>query len=388
MRLWRRSAGTGTVPVWPPPNASTMLVPWRGAGDPLALPTLMRCVKLIADVACQMRVTVEVGGTPVEPPAWLRRPESFGTFLLRQRDLVEHAVASIALRGFAAWTATAAGSSWMLTPLDTNRVSAWLDTDGRPRYYVDGSPTPTAYGAAGRSGLLIAGFLTVPGHPLPVGPLQTARRAIDGIVDTDAYASRVFRSGMTSGQVLQTEQDLDLAKARAWQADWMAAHADPANPKIPVLGSGLSLVNSLVNPRDAQWIEARQFGGQEIARMFGVPASMLGLPSGDSLTYATARDHDAGFLKWTMSGYIGAIEDAWSSLLPPGRNSADDQRVRFDADPLLAPVTLDRYAAHAQALAAGWMTVDEVRATERLGPMTAPPSAGAKTIPQTQEAPA
>ena len=394
VRLWRRSADTtGTdAPVWPPPPASAMVIPARPrAADPLALPTVLRCVKLLTDVACQMRVTVTAGGQILEPPLWLRRPESFGTRLLRQRDIVELAVSSIATRGYAAWKATAAGASWILDPVDPARVSGMIDLDGTTRYMLDGVPVPLAYGPARRDGLLLAGFLVLPGRALPIGPLQAARETIGGYADTDAYAARVFRAGNTSGQVLATDQDLPPEKARAWQADWMAAHADPYTSKIPVLGNGLHLDQTMLNPKDAQWIEAREFGATEVARLMGVPANLLGLPAGGSLTYATARDNDSAFMRYTISGYTGSIEDAWSSLLPPGRNTSEDQRVRFDADPLLAPVTLDRYAAHASALGAGWMTVDEVRALEHLPALPTPPSVqGGQGDPEpvAQEAPA
>ena len=60
------------------------------------------------------------------------------------------------------------------------------------------------------------------------------------------------------------------------------------------------------------------------------------------------------------------VEQGLTELLPR------PQYVQATRDALLRMTTIDRYAAHASAIGAGWKTVDEVRAIEDLPPLAAP----------------
>jgi phage portal protein BeeE len=59
------------------------------------------------------------------------------------------------------------------------------------------------------------------------------------------------------------------------------------------------------------------------------------------------------------------VEQALSTLLPRGQNA------RFIVDDLLRADTLERYQAYQVGLAAGFLTVDEIRKMEDLTDMEA-----------------
>lgn len=80
------------------------------------------------------------------------------------------------------------------------------------------------------------------------------------------------------------------------------------------------------------------------------------------MTYTNVADADLTFARWTLTQYLREIEEAFSALLPRG------QQARFNLDAILRPSTKARYEAHQLALAAGFLTVDEVRAIEGLPP--------------------
>jgi HK97 family phage portal protein len=261
--------------------------------------------------------------------------------------------------------------------LAAHRVTAAFDTRYHRTWSIDGEPVDLVFpsGVPGLSlpGLLIAPHMMLDDVPMPVGPVQAARRFLSGALDTDAYAADIIASGRgDQGAYLYTTSDITEATAGRWSDRWMTRRSDPASG-IPVLGAGLELRSSLLNPADAQWLEGREFNAQEVARLFNVPPRYLGLPSGDASTYATARDNDVALFRYCIAGFTDPIADAWSSLLPPGRNTEEDVRVVFDPSGWLAPTDMERNEADAIAISSGIKTPDEVRAERAMPPLPAKP---------------
>lgn len=356
--------------------ARTVLIPPRGHTyrDPMGLPAAYSCVRLLAHTAALMNVqTVTGDGQTEPPPRWLERAPALGDGL-RLRDLVMASVTHMATNGAAVYYATPTALGWTLDLIEPSRVQVAYSTDRRRRvWHLDGDPTPTvlATPTARAGGLLVAGYLWTAERAAPLGPLQAAAQAVAGYLDADAFAGALFANGRATavGAYLTSDLDLTPETADAWRAAWREQHADPTHDPLPILGNGLRLESIGLDPAAMQFLESRQYAGQEVARLFGVPPRYLGLPSGDASTYATARDNDAALLRYAVSPYTDAIAAAWSELLPDGRNASEAERLQFSADRLLAPTTTDRYAAHQTAIAAGFKTVAEVRAEEGLPPL-------------------
>jgi HK97 family phage portal protein len=201
-----------------------------------------------------------------------------------------------------------------------------------------------------------------------MGPLQAARYLMDGYLDTETFARNVFRMGRAAGARLETDADIPEPTAVRWRDAWVASQGDPETAAPPVLGAGLRYVTDTIDPEAAAWIEARRFNATEVARLFRVPGRRIGLPSGDSRTYATARDDDADFMRTCVGAYTDPITEAWSALLPSGRNAAEDVRVVLDWSALLAPTPAEQVAYLAAATTAGIMTTDEARSALGLDP--------------------
>ena len=70
-----------------------------------------------------------------------------------------------------------------------------------------------------------------------------------------------------------------------------------------------------------------------------------------------------GFLKYTLSNWIGIFEETWSAMLPP------PQVARFNVNGLLRTDTAGRFAVYTQARNSGLMLIDEIRALEDMPPL-------------------
>jgi HK97 family phage portal protein len=201
-------------------------------------------------------------------------------------------------------------------------------------------------------------LLRVPGSVYGLGPIQAARQELEGQLGLRDYQANWFvNSGVPTG-VLSSDQVLNQELAEQYRDRWLELQKDRT---VAVLGSGVTYSPTLISPKDALFIEVSNFSVNQVARMFGIPGLYLTSASeGTSLTYSTTESIDAAYLKYTLSQYLVEIESALSDLIPRG------QTVRFKADALLRTDTAARYAAYAIGIDKGFMSTDEVRASEGL----------------------
>ncbi len=139
---------------------------------------------------------------------------------------------------------------------------------------------------------------------------------------------------------------------------------DRGSGEIIVLGGGVEDVKPLtLSMVDAEFVAQRVHSAQEVARIFRVPPSQLGLPSGDSMTYSTVAEEARAFVRWSLSPWLRVIEEAISGH--PDL-SPSTQYAAFNLDAVLAAAPGERATFYESAIRAGWMTVDEVRRVEDL----------------------
>lgn len=135
---------------------------------------------------------------------------------------------------------------------------------------------------------------------------------------------------------------------------------------VALLGGGISDVTPLtLDSASAEFLRGREVAAGEIARSFGVPAGLLDLPSGNSMSYDNAESRSSDLLRFTLEALLVVIERAIS-----GHPMARGVIARFDRRALLRPSTKERAEVYALALdpEKGWMQRAEVRAAEDLEP--------------------
>ncbi|WP_114856465.1 phage portal protein [Brachybacterium sp. YJGR34] len=371
----RRQSVNVASGIIPPPRDSSAPVLTREAAH---LPAVHRALQIIGTSVGQLGLTVERGSGAdrvilegADVPAYIRRPN----LDMSRAEFLEQIALSMATSGN--------GYIWReggdlptetneLHPLSPHTVTPWRDEKGRLFFAYDGKDYPA--GRAGKVGRIVqTRYLTLPGSTRGIGPIAAAQTTMRSARDMREYSSNWWETGHPSG-ILSTDDKLTGDDARTYRRVWN--HLDPAtgepiaqdeNPsRIRVLGKGLHYEPLMISPKDALWIEAQQFDTLEIARIFGVPSSlMMTAIDGNSMTYSNVEQEWLGFVRFGLMAYLRKIEDALTALTPRG------QRVRFNLDALLRSDTTTRYRAHESALRAGWLTPDEVRGIENMPPLTA-----------------
>jgi HK97 family phage portal protein len=137
--------------------------------------------------------------------------------------------------------------------------------------------------------------------------------------------------------------------------------------KSIVLEDGGDLSRIGMSNEDSQFLESRQFGVEEIARIFRVPPLMIGHPT-NTMTYASAEQLFLSFATFTIRPWCVRIEQSINRNLIAKRDQGK-YFAEFNLAGLLRGDLSTRYQAYSVARQWGWMSVDEIRALENMNPL-------------------
>jgi len=353
------SDGTGGPFGNPPPGASPTNVY-------SALPAVRRCTSVICDTIAGLPWQIVRGDYERLPtPDWISDPQALR---IDGRVIDADTLTSVRLSAVEFW------ANWIGAAL-------WLG-DGYvyvPVRDAAGAPKPPLWQLHPEKVTIDQGACWVGDIPLPAGSVIHLRGGLPyydghgrGVITehcaalglasvVSSYAAGVFSSGVPAGYLKSTAPSLTQEKADELKARWMTQHGG-ARRSIAVLNATTEFTPIAISPVDAQLSSAREWSLRDIALAFGVPAYMLGVP-GDSSTYANVESRMIELRTFTLLPWERRIESTLDAQLPRGTG------LRIRSDGLLRADTATRYSAYKNAIDAGFMTVDEVRALEDLPPL-------------------
>jgi HK97 family phage portal protein len=140
----------------------------------------------------------------------------------------------------------------------------------------------------------------------------------------------------------------------------------PGHGSIAVMTGELAYTPVDPTLRDQEFLQQREYSAREVARVFGIPGWMLGVSSGDSMTYSNTTEQMRAFAMHSLRPWLTRIEKSLSADadLCPGGAFAE-----FELSGLLRGDDQTRAEVYEKALAAGWLTVAEVRESENRPPL-------------------
>jgi HK97 family phage portal protein len=257
---------------------------------------------------------------------------------------------------------------WYVNP---DRVHVEVLKTGRLRYTVaTGGQTQTVPDT---------GMLHVPGPMSDDGytgrsVIATFRETLGLGLALERYGAEFFSNAATPRGVLQAKGRLSAAAQDHIRETFTENHASRGRRhRTMILEEGLEYKPIALPHDEAQFIESRQFGVEEVARIFGVPPHMVGarITGGSSLTYSNVEMESLRLLKHTLGPWLTRIESAVNfACVPPLERR--QMYVEYLPDALLAADTKGRYEAYEIALRNRILTVDEVRRKENLPALRLP----------------
>lgn len=139
--------------------------------------------------------------------------------------------------------------------------------------------------------------------------------------------------------------------------------------KTPVLPGGLEWKALALNPKDAEWLQARKVSRLTICGLSGVPLLLAG---DDESTgpYAYAREIKRWFWETTIVGHGNQITDTLNGWLVPDFDPKRKLVCAFDYSEIeaLKPPETDRKTTAMAELASGARLINEYRSEFKIGP--------------------
>lgn len=240
-------------------------------------------------------------------------------------------------------------------------VQRRAEDDGEPFYIV------TAKGQRQRR-LSYRDVLYIPAFG-GIAPVHAGRKAIGLAMTIERHAEQFFASGARPSGIISNEKSTGseagaktvsniLKSWRAWQSN---ANGDPL-----ILDAGWKYDQPAMKSTDAQFIENRLEQINEIARIFGVPPSML--YQLDRATWSNAEQMAASFLQLCLRPWLDRWQDAYATVLLTD-DEQDALYFEFVIDDLQRADAAGRAEIFGKLVAMRAMTPNEVRAAMNLPAM-------------------
>lgn len=291
--------------------------------------------------------------------------------------------------GYAHVVRTSDGRPVEIHRLAPGSVQRRFRDDGEPFYVVtdaDNRQRPLSF----REVLYVPAF----GHTSPV---QLGNEAIGVAMLLERHAAQFFGSGARPSGVISNESKTGsdekgattianiLKSFRRWRE---SANGDPL-----ILEGGWKFDQPAMTSTDAQFLEHRLEQVREIARIFGVPPSMLFELS--RATWSNAEQMAASFLQLCLRPWLDRWQDAYATVLLT-EDEQDSLYFEFVIDDLQRADAAGRAEIFGKLVAMRAMTPNEVRAAMNLPAIeggdelanpytTTGPAAGANDNPSTDK---
>lgn len=155
-----------------------------------------------------------------------------------------------------------------------------------------------------------------------LAPVAIARNSLGTTIAGDRAASKLFSEGAINGGLITPKEGEDLTPE---EVDYIKAllHRKIVGwenaASIGVINRRLDFSSWSMSMEDAQFLESRQFGIEEIARWFGVPPHQL-MQTDKQTSWGTGvAEQNRGLSRTTLGPWAARVSQRIQMLLAPGR---------------------------------------------------------------------
>jgi HK97 family phage portal protein len=197
-----------------------------------------------------------------------------------------------------------------------------------------------------------------------LSPIDQCAKAINWNLSIEEFGSTFFKNGAKPSSVLSTDRALSETAIARLKDSFNSSYAKlkSSNSTI-ILEEGLSFKPISISPEQAQFLASRQFGIEEIARIFNIPPHMLKDLSKSSFNNIEMQSQE--YVTYTLMPYLTRIEQEMNLKLFR-TNELGKTFVEFNVNGLLRGDVKTRNEAYKTAIQNGYMSINEVRQKENL----------------------
>jgi HK97 family phage portal protein len=193
--------------------------------------------------------------------------------------------------------------------------------------------------------------------------LEQGADTIGNAIALSRYVGRQWRNGARLSGVLEHPAVLGAEAAKNIGRSWNTMYGGVENAgKTAVLEEGMKFRELSQKNVDAQLFEQWNFTVEEIGRLLGVPAVLLG-HADKSSTYASAEQFFLSFVKYSLMPWLRCIEQAINSQIVIAK---DTFFAEFSVQGFMRGDQAARAAFYQSGITAGWLTPNEARELENM----------------------
>lgn len=210
-----------------------------------------------------------------------------------------------------------------------------------------------------------------------LSPIGVARQSLGTAVAGDRAAARMFKNGLLTGGFISPKDRLTKTQSDKILSGLKRKSGVESAGDIAFVPAEVDFKPWTMNSVDAQFLESRHFGIEEIGRWFGVPRELLN-ESGASSWGSGIQELVRAFARFTLAGWTSRLEQRLSLLLP------SNQFCEFDYSGLLQPSPEEEITLLIQQVQAGILTRDEARKIRNLEPLGTPTAGDTTTVSEVE----
>jgi HK97 family phage portal protein len=248
-----------------------------------------------------------------------------------------------------------------LVCLDPTRIQVSRNAvTKRPEYLIDNAQA----GIVDFEDMIHITEIRKPGATRGLSRVHELKENLGLATALQSFASRFFGQGATTQGIIEFPGNLTKEQVDDLRRSFDVKHGGFRKAhKTGVLSGGAKYVKTGANPDEAQMLASREFALEEIARIFRIPPSMLGITKPGAMSYASVEQNNINFVMHTLRPYVQKIEDAYSRLLP------NQAFIKINVDGLLRGDFQTRISGYSVGLQSGFYSVNDIRRFEDLRPI-------------------
>lgn len=199
-----------------------------------------------------------------------------------------------------------------------------------------------------------------------LSPIRYGALILGGALAADEASSAMFANGMRPAGVLNTDKVLTPKQRDDMRANVIAKLSGTAKSgNTLLLEAGMKYQALTMPPEDAQLLQTRSFGIEEICRWYGVPPIMVGHSEKVTAWGTGIEQIVIGFLTFSLRPWLARLEQSIRrSLLAPAERPKFF--AEFAVEGLLRADSAARSAFYSQMAQNGVMSRNEIRRLENL----------------------
>lgn len=198
-----------------------------------------------------------------------------------------------------------------------------------------------------------------------VSRIRSASTSIEVGMSSTQFGKNFFENGANMSGALETDGEMSDDAMERLTNQWDSKYTGQGNSsKTVILEEGLKYKRIGIPPNDAQFLETRQFSKEEIAMIFRVPPSKIGIL--EKTSYSSLEQQNTEWVQ-NLTPLVKKIEEEFTRK--SFRDSEKGQfRVKLDFNSLLRADKKTRTNAQYYHFLMGVLSPNEIRLQEGMAP--------------------